>query len=230
MFETQTHAINLPQLSADVVRRANQPTEATLTSAERATMISQATRKIEELLSIFQIDYKHDPQTSGTPLRVAKMFVNEMMRGRFTEPPDLTEFENVSNSGEMIVTGPIRVHSTCAHHLLPIYGDAFIGVRPSETGNVVGLSKYDRIVSYFSARLQVQEELVAQIGKFIMERTRPSGLAVRISAVHMCKTHRGVYGSHASRMVTSEFFGTMSKDVLAKADFARECLALGATR
>ncbi len=230
MFETSTHSIDLSRLTGNVIRRANQPTDAALTPAERAAMIFQAARKIEELLSIFQIDCQHDTQTSGTPLRVAKMFVNELMRGRFTEPPELTEFESVSNSGEMIITGPIRVHSTCAHHLLPIYGDAFIGVLPSATGNVVGLSKYDRIVSYFSARLQVQEELVAQIGKYIMERTKPSGLAVRISAVHMCKTHRGVYGSHESRMVTSEFFGTMSVDAVAKADFARECLALGAAR
>lgn len=230
MYEAGLRAIEPALLSTPTARRANQAIDVALTATEQAAMIAKAERKLGELLAIFQIDQDNDPHTRDTPRRVAKMFVSELMRGRFTNPPDLTEFKNVSEAGELIVTGPIQVHSTCAHHLLPIYGQAFIGVLPSESGNVVGLSKYDRVVSYFSARLQIQEELVDQIGRFIMERTRPSGLAVRISAVHMCKTHRGVFGTHDSRMVTSAYFGSMADNVAAKADFSRECLALSPAR
>ena len=82
----------------------------------------------------------------------------------------------------MHVAGSNEVRSTCAHHLMPIVGQAFIGVLPSPDGKIIGLSKYDRIVHYFAARLQIQEELVAQIGKYIMDVTKPRGLAVRISA------------------------------------------------
>ena len=210
--------------------RANEAGDRPLTPGEQATMIAAATRKLEELFDIFRIDHENDPHTCDTPRRVAKMFVNELMRGRFSAPPDITEFKNVSASGQLIITGPIEVRSTCAHHLLPIYGQAFIGILPGPDGSVVGLSKYDRIVAYFAARLQIQEELVDQIGNFIMARTAPRGLAVRISAVHMCKTHRGVLGSHESRMVTSAYFGSMTGDQDAKSEFSRECLALSPAR
>ena len=110
---------------------------------------------------------------------------------------------------------------------MPIYGDAFIGVLPAATGRIIGLSKYDRIVDHFASRLQIQEELVRQIGQFVMDKTAPRGLAVRISAVHMCKTHRGVRASHRGRMVTSAFYGEMDLDPDLRREFQRECLALG---
>ncbi len=120
----------------------------------------------------------------------------------------------------------MTLRSTCAHHLMPIYGEAYIGVLPSTGGSIIGLSKYDRIVDYFSGRLQIQEELVKQIGQFIMERTKPRGVAIRISAVHMCKTHRGVRAGHRGRMITSAYFGAISVDKTLKKEFLQECLAL----
>ena len=86
----------------------------------------------------------------------------------------------------------------CAHHLMPIYGHAYIGILPSASGKIIGLSKYDRIVDYFATRLQIQEELVKQIGDYVVDMTKPRGLAVRICAVHMCKTQRGVRASRRS--------------------------------
>ena len=77
------------------------------------------------------------------------MFVDEMMHGRFSDPPVITEFDNVEGFDQLIVTGPIDIRSTCAHHLMPIYGEAYIGVLPAATGKIIGLSKYDRIVDYF---------------------------------------------------------------------------------
>jgi GTP cyclohydrolase I len=207
-------------------RRANEAVDEALSEPERAAMIAAAASKLAELFDILHIDHRNDHNTRDTPRRVARMFVDEIMQGRFSGPPALTEFDNIERFDQLIVTGPIEIRSTCAHHLMPIYGEAFIGVLPSTSGKIIGLSKYDRIVQYFSGRLQIQEELVKQIGQFIMEKTQPRGVAVRISAVHMCKTHRGVRASLKSRMVTSAYFGALETDAALKDEFLRECTIL----
>lgn len=204
-------------------RRSNEALDEPLTADQRAAMITAATRKFEELLDILQIDHRFDHNTRGTPGRVARMLVEETMAGRFTAPPAITAFDNTGHFQDLIVTGPIQVRSTCAHHFMPIYGEAYIGVVPASDGQVIGLSKYDRVVDYFSARPQIQEELVQQIGSHLMETAAPRGLAVRISAVHMCKTHRGVHASHRSRMVTTSYFGIFTHDRPLKDEFLREC-------
>ena len=178
--------------STKPARLCNEALDGGLDAAEQAFMKLAAAQKIEELFEILRIDHRNDHNTRDTPRRFAKMLVEETLRGRYDAPPAITDFENAANYDQLIVTGPIELRSTCAHHLMPIYGEAFIGILPSPTGKIIGLSKYDRIVDYFGSRLQIQEELVAQIGNFIVENTQPRGLAVRISAVHMCKTHRGV--------------------------------------
>ena len=197
-----------------------------LDAAEKAQMIESAARKLEELFAILQLDTKNDHNMQETPIRVARMLVEDLMYGRYNAPPAVTEFENVERYDQLLVTGPIEVRSTCAHHLMPIVGQAFIGVLPSPDGKIIGLSKYDRIVHYFSARLQIQEELVAQIGKFIVEATQPRGLAIRISAAHLCRTHRGVRASLDSRMINSAFYGEFLTDSNLKAAFLQEALAL----
>jgi GTP cyclohydrolase IA len=207
-------------------RLCNQALDAPMSPAEHALMKLAAAQKIAELFDILRIDHTNDHNTRETPQRVAKMLIEETMKGRFEAPPTITEFENVGNYEQLIVTGPIELRSTCAHHMMPIYGSAIIGILPSASGTIIGLSKYDRIVNYFSARLQIQEELVRQIGDFIVAQTKPRGLAVRVSAVHMCKTHRGVRASHASRMVNSEYYGDMKTDPVARAEFLQECATL----
>ncbi len=189
-------------------------------------MVHAAAAKLAELLEVLQVDHEADHNTRDTPDRVARMLVDEIMRGRYTSSPELTKFDNTSCSKELIVTGPMDVRSTCAHHLMPIYGRAYVGILPSATGAVIGLSKYDRVVDHFSSRLQIQEELTHQIGAFLMEQTRPVGIAVRISAVHMCKTHRGVRASHGSRMVTSSYSGAAFDDQGRRAEFVQECTLL----
>lgn len=208
-----------------IPRRSNEAV-GEIDPAERAQMVSAAAKKFEELFDILQLDYKNDHNMQQTPERVARMWVEELLYGRFTAPPTITDFENVERSDQMLLTGPIEVRSTCAHHLMPIYGQAFIGVLPSPEGKIIGLSKYDRIAQYFAARLQIQEELVAQIGSFIMETTRPRGLAIRMSAVHMCKTQRGVRAGINSRMVNTAFYGEFLSDPSLRASFLQECLAL----
>lgn len=207
-------------------RRSNEALDTPLDAAGEAAMIDAAARKVEELLDVLRIDHRNDHNTRDTPRRVAKMLVRELLKGRFTAPPELTEFKNAEEFDHLIVTGPIAVRSTCAHHLMPIYGTAFIGILPAKGGNILGLSKYDRIVDHFAARFQIQEELVKQIGNFIVEATRPRGLAVRISAVHMCKTHRGVRAGHDSRMVNSSFHGEMLHSRDLREEFLMECTAL----
>jgi GTP cyclohydrolase IA len=207
-------------------RLCNEAIDGFATQAEQAVMIASAAKKIEELFETLHIDHRNDHNTRDTPRRVAKMFVQEILRGRYTAPPEITGFDNAQGFDQLIVTGPIELRSTCAHHLMPIYGKAFVGVLPSKDGRIIGLSKYDRIVEYFASRLQIQEELVKQIGNFIVEKTAPRGLAVRISAVHMCKTHRGVRAGQDSRMVNCAFYGEILDDRALQTAFRDECLAL----
>lgn len=194
--------------------------------AARGLMKTAVARKIEELLDVLRIDHRNDHNTRETPQRVAAMFVDEILVGRYTAPPTITEFENFMHYDQLIITGPIDVRSMCAHHMMPIYGEAYIGVLPSANAKIIGLSKYDRIVSYLSARLQIQEELVSQIGQYILDLTNPRGVAVRISAVHMCKTHRGVRSTRRSRMVNTRYFGEMRENAALQQEFLAECIAL----
>jgi GTP cyclohydrolase I len=210
-----------------VARLCNEAVEGISSSVDHALLVAAAARKLEELFDILRIDHANDHNTRDTPGRVAKMLVHETLRGRYSPPPEITEFENARGFDDLIVTGPIELRSTCAHHMMPIYGEVFIGILPATDGKIIGLSKYDRIVDFFAARLQIQEELVKQIGNFIVEKTEPRGLAVRVSAVHMCKTHRGVRASHASRMVNTTYYGVLAGDRALQNTFLQECLSLG---
>ena len=134
---------------------ANEALSLPLDPAERAGMIRAATGVLGELFDVLRIDHHNDHNTRDTPNRVARMFVDEMLNGRFSDPPSITEFDNAEGFDQLLVTGPIEVRSTCAHHLMPIYGEAFIGVLPSAEGKIIGLSKYDRIVGHFAGRLQI---------------------------------------------------------------------------
>jgi GTP cyclohydrolase I len=211
-------------------RLSNEAIDGYMDRFEQQAMIDAAARKIEELFDVLQIDHRNDHNTQDTPKRVAKMYVQELLRGRYNPPPEITNFENANGYEGLIVTGPIEVRSTCAHHLMPIYGEAYIGILPSAEGRIIGLSKYDRIVDYFCARFQIQEELVQQIGNFIMEKTNPRGLAVRVSAVHMCKTQRGIRATHRGRMVNSAFFGDLETDSALRQEFMQECAIIEAAK
>ncbi len=210
----------------NLARHCNETLDQPLDDAERTAMITAAAQKVEELFDVLRIDHRNDHNTRETPLRVAKMFVEEILQGRYTAPPRITEFDNAQAYDQLIVTGPLEIRSMCAHHLMPIYGHAVIGILPAADGKIIGLSKYDRIVEYFASRLQIQEELVKQIGQYIMDATKPRGLAVRVSAVHMCKTQRGVRASRRSRMINTYYWGEMAKDAGLKSEFMQECVAL----
>lgn len=206
--------------------RGNEALAVPLDEPARAGMIASATAKLEELFDILSIDHRNDHNTSGTPRRVARMFVNELFDGRYSAPPPITGFDNALGYDDLIVSGPIELRSTCAHHLLPIVGHAFVGIVPAREGRIIGLSKYDRIIAHFAARLQIQEEMVKQIAEYIAGMTHPAGVAVRISAVHMCKTQRGVRSGRQSRMVSSAWHGTLNDDAALRQRFLQECVSL----
>lgn len=205
--------------------RANQALPEPLTDRQRQEMIAKATVKLEELLEIFAIDHRSDPNTMDTAARVAKAFVDELLSGRYTKPPVITEFDGIQSAEGLVIAGPIDLRSMCSHHMMPIYGHVIIGILPGDSGRVIGLSKYDRIVDHFARRLQIQEELVRQIGEFIVAQARPRGLIVRVNAVHMCKTHRGVKGGHSGRMINTYAYGELQQEPLRR-EFLLECAAL----
>src|SRR5579871_649974 len=126
----KVHQLNLARLG-------NQAVEAPLSPAERAGMTAAVARKVEELFDVLRIDYRVDHNTRDTPARVARMLVDETLRGRYDDLPTITDFENVARYDQLIVIGPIDLRSTCAHHLMPIYGHAIIGVLPQKDGKII---------------------------------------------------------------------------------------------
>ncbi|QTY27556.1 GTP cyclohydrolase I FolE [Flavobacterium sp. CS20] len=146
-----------------------------------------------------------DDSLSGTPQRVAKMFVNEMFSGLNPKhKPKMSTFDNKYRYGEMLVEKNITVYSTCEHHLLPIVGKAHIAYISS--GRVVGLSKMNRIVDYYAKRPQVQERMTMQIVKDLQEALDTEDVACIVDAKHLCVNSRGIRDIE-SETVTSEFGG-----------------------
>src|SRR5260370_25275863 len=123
-------------------RRANEALIEPLSNVERVGMIAAATRKLEELLDILLVDHSCDHNTRDTPARVARMLVDETMAGRFSAPPSITPFENPEAYEHPIVTRPIALRSTCAHHPMPIYGHACIRIPPARDGQRIRPAQY----------------------------------------------------------------------------------------
>ncbi len=147
----------------------------------------------------------NDDSLSGTPLRVAKMFVKEVFGGLHPDKkPKLSTFENNYKYGEMLVEKNITVYSTCEHHLLPIVGRAHVAY--ISDGKVIGLSKMNRIVDYYAKRPQVQERLTMQIVQALQEALGTDDVACIIDAKHLCVNSRGIKDI-ASSTVTAEYGG-----------------------
>lgn len=172
-----------------------------LTSAEKIDIIKDDVRHIMETLGLDLTD----DSLSGTPKRVAKMFVNEIFGGLDPDKkPSASTFDNKYKYGEMLVEKNITVYSTCEHHLLPIVGKAHVAY--ISNGTVVGLSKMNRIVDYYAKRPQVQERLTIQIVKELQDVLNTEDVACVIDAKHLCVNSRGIKDV-ASSTVTSEFGG-----------------------
>lgn len=179
----------------------------------------------QALLRALVIDVDHDHNTRDTAKRLARMFVREVFAGRYQPAPDVTEFPNAERLNELMIVGPVRVRSACSHHLCPIMGRAWVGVMPSAESNLIGLSKYSRLIGWVMSRPQIQEEAVVQIADLLERRLRPDGIAVVLEADHYCMHWRGVKDDEA-RMVNSVMRGVFLTD----SSLRREFLGLLAQR
>ena len=135
--------------------------------------------------------------------------------------PRITEFPNAEHLNELMIVGPLTVRSACSHHFCPVIGKIWIGVMPNEHTNVIGLSKYARLVDWIMGRPQIQEEAVTMLANELMGRVRPDGLAIVMEADHFCMHWRGVKDTD-SAMVNSVMRGAFLKD----ANLRREFLSL----
>ncbi len=188
---------------------------------EVAELQSEVESKLREVLKSLVIDTESDHNTQDTAKRVAKMYLNEIFRGRYVAQPAVTEFPNVEHLNELMIVGPITIRSACSHHLCPIIGRVWIGVMPNQHSNLIGLSKYARLAEWVMSRPQIQEEAVSMLANLLQDKIQPDGLALVMEADHFCMHWRGVKDMD-SKMINSVMRGSFLKD----ANLRREFLAL----
>ncbi len=178
--------------------------------------IKSIQKNVAEILHTLGMDMTDD-SLKGTPLRVAKMYVKEIFNGLHPNTkPKLSTFDNNYKYAEMLVEKNITVYSTCEHHLLPIVGRAHVAY--ISKGNVIGLSKMNRIVDYYARRPQVQERLTMQIVQALQEALGTDDVACVIDAKHLCVNSRGIRDISSST-VTAEYGGVFKEDKDLKNEF-----------
>jgi len=172
------------------------------------TKIALIEAHFAEIMNIMGLDLTDD-SLRGTPYRVAKMYVKETFSGLNPDnKPAVTLFENKYNYHEMLVEKDITVHSNCEHHFVPIIGKAHVAYIPRK--KVIGLSKINRLVQYYSKRPQVQERLTVQIAHELRQVLQTPDVAVIIEADHACVMMRGVQ-DHSSSTITAQYLGKFEK-------------------
>ena len=184
---------------------------------EKQKLIDEAAEKFEGVLDSLIIDRHNDPNSHGTAKRLAKMYYNELMQGRYDRIPTATAFPN---EGEIAYTGMLVVRSelksVCSHHHQPVTGVAYIGVIPN--GKVIGLSKYTRIAQWCARRGTLQEELANDIAREIQKATNAEHLGVYIQATHGCCENRGIM-AYSSLTQTTVLKGAFNADAGTKKEF-----------
>jgi GTP cyclohydrolase I len=197
---------------------ANDNISAFIEPGEMEELTKEVAEKMSGVLESLVIDVEHDHNTVETARRVAKMYVNEVFRGRFVPMPNVTEFPNASHLNELMIMGPITVRSACSHHLCPIMGRLWLGVMPNQDSALIGLSKYSRLAEWIMTRPQIQEEAVIQLANILEEKVEPDGVAVVMEADHFCMHWRGVK-DNASKMTNSVMRGVFLKDGALRREF-----------
>ena len=178
--------------------------------------------KMQSLLDSLVIDTENDHNTQETAKRVAKMWVKEVFGGRYHPFPRVTSFPNMGYKS-MYTSGPISIRSTCAHHFQNIVGNAWVGIIPN--GQVIGLSKFNRIVHHIAERPQIQEEMTTQIAEKLQEYAHTKNIAVVVKAEHHCMTHRGGR-EHDSDMTTAIMLGAFKEDPATRDEFYKICMSM----
>ena len=200
---------------------ANDNIAAYIEDGELDALQAEVAERMSAVLDSMVIDTESDHNTVGTAARVARMYVQEVFRGRYVAQPSVTEFPNVEHLNELMIVGPVTVRSACSHHMCPIIGRIWVGVMPNQDSNLIGLSKYARLVGWIMTRPQIQEEAVTQVADLLQEKLQPDGLAIVMEADHYCMQWRGVKDME-SKMVNSVMRGAFLTD----ASLRREFLAL----
>ena len=180
-------------------------------------LINEATTAFEQVLDTLLIDRENDPNSKGTARRLAKMYYNEIMGGRYDPAPDATAFPNDSADryeGMLVVRSELR--SMCSHHHQPVSGVAYIGIIAAN--KLIGLSKYTRIAQWCARRGTLQEELCNDIAREIEKATDSENIAVYIQATHGCCENRGIM-AHSSLTQTTVLKGFFKNDPGAKKEF-----------
>ena len=188
-----------------------------LTEPDREHLITEATEAFEQVLDKLLIDRENDPNSKGTARRLAKMYFNEIMAGRYEQAPDATAFPNDSEDryeGMLVVRSELR--SMCSHHHQPVSGVAYIGIIAAE--KLIGLSKYTRIAQWCARRGTLQEELANDIAREIQKATDAKDVGVYIQAVHGCCENRGIM-AHSSLTQTTVLKGAFKDDQSTKKEF-----------
>ena len=184
---------------------------------EKQKLIDEAAEKFEGVLDSLLIDRENDPNSHGTAKRLAKMYYNELMQGRYDHIPTATAFPNEGKdayTGMLVVRSELK--SVCSHHHQPVTGVAYIGVIPN--GKVIGLSKYTRIAQWCARRGTLQEELCNDIAREIQKATDAEHLGVYIQATHGCCENRGIM-AHSSLTQTTVLKGAFKDDPATKKEF-----------
>jgi|TARA_B100000131_G_scaffold295164_1_gene311924 GTP cyclohydrolase I len=182
----------------------------------------EVTEAFQDVLKTLVIDTDHDHNTEDTAKRIAKMYVRETFGGRYAPPPKVTSFPNMGYKS-LYTSGPISIRSTCAHHFQNIVGRCWIGIVPN--GEVIGLSKFNRIVHHIAERPQIQEEMTTEIANQLQKFAKTPHIAVVVKAEHHCMTHRGVK-EHESDMTTAIMLGAFEKDPALKQEFYNICMSM----
>jgi GTP cyclohydrolase I len=180
-------------------------------------LIDEATLAFEKVLDTLLIDRETDPNSKGTARRLAKMYYNEIMAGRYDPAPDATAFPNDSADryeGMLVVRSELR--SMCSHHHQPVAGVAYIGIIAAE--KLIGLSKYTRIAQWCARRGTLQEELANDIAREIQKATGATDVGVYVQAVHGCCENRGIM-AHSSLTQTTVLKGAFKDDQSTKKEF-----------
>jgi GTP cyclohydrolase I len=180
-------------------------------------LINEATEAFEKVLDTLLIDRENDPNSKGTARRLAKMYYNEIMAGRYEQAPDATAFPNDSEDryeGMLVVRSELR--SMCSHHHQPVAGVAYIGIIAAN--KLIGLSKYTRIAQWCARRGTLQEELCNDIAREISRATDSENVAVYIQATHGCCENRGIM-AHSSLTQTTVLKGAFKTDASVKKEF-----------
>lgn len=183
---------------------------------ERDQLVDELTDKFQSVLDTLIIDTANDPNSMDTARRLAKMYIYELMAGRYEPPPDVTSFPNEGHDRfEGMLTVRAELISMCSHHHQPVKGVAIISLIP--TGYVIGLSKYARLAQWCARRGTLQEELADKIAREIMKVTDTENVAVYVQATHGCMENRGVL-AHSSLTQTTVVHGLFHNDSV-KAEF-----------